>query len=101
MLLSDLGKCDHVIRLPGVHYEVGVVASRTTTGNYTLAWDFFGSGKNPAHDGLKLKARFGDALVKLQDAYGAQTAMQMLRQKGYTPIRKTLPNGAIQVTCAA
>lgn len=101
MTLADLGKCDHVIRLPGVHYEIGVVASKTTAGSYTLAWDFFGTGKNLRHDGMKLKDRFGDNLVRLQDTYGAHTAMAMLRQKGFLPVRKTLPNGAIQITCAA
>lgn len=102
MTLADLGKCDHVIRVPGVQYEVGVVASKTIPGSYTLAWDFWGAGvPGSRHDGLKLQKHFGNALVKLQDAYGAQAAMQMLRLKGYTPIRKTLPNGAIQVTCAA
>jgi hypothetical protein len=102
MTLEDLGKCDHVIRLPGVQYEIGVVASKTTPGSYTLAWDFWGAGvAGSRHDGLKLQKHFGNNLVRLQDAYGAHTAMQMLRQKGYTPIRKTLPNGSIQVTCAA
>jgi hypothetical protein len=101
MTLADLGKCDHVIRLPGVHYEIGVVASKTTPGSYTLAWDFWSSKYNLRHDGDKLQKHFGTALVRLQDTYGAHTAMNMLRAKGYLPVRKTLPSGAIQITCAA
>jgi len=38
---SDLGKCEHKIKFPGINYEVGVIKSKTTKGAYSLLWDFF------------------------------------------------------------
>ena len=45
--VSDLGKCEHAIKFPGINYEVGVIKSKTQKGAYSLLWDFFdGSLKN-------------------------------------------------------
>jgi len=41
---EDLGKCEHVIRFPGVKYEVGLVASKKHPGTYKLGYDFYDRG---------------------------------------------------------
>lgn len=38
---SDLGKCEHAIKFPGIQYEVGVIKSRTKKGAYEMLWDFY------------------------------------------------------------
>lgn len=99
MAEADLGKCAHVIRVPGIRYEIGVVQRGQ---GYTLAYDFWGKGQvigGLVHDGQKLKERFGDGLTQLVDHYGAQVAMTQLRRLGKTPVRSTLSTGAIVVSC--
>jgi hypothetical protein len=39
--VSDLGKCEHAIKFPGINYEVGVIKSKTQKGAYSLLWDFW------------------------------------------------------------
>lgn len=39
--VSDLGKCEHAIKFPGIKYEVGIIKSRQTKGAYELLWDFW------------------------------------------------------------
>ena len=38
---SDLGKCEHKIKFPGINYEVGVIKSKVQKGAYELLWDFY------------------------------------------------------------
>ena len=42
---SDLGKCEHVIRVPGSEtaYEIGVVKRRDGKPGWTMIYDFWGS----------------------------------------------------------
>lgn len=98
---EDLGKCEHIIRLPGAQYEIGVVRIPGTqhepVPKYTLLHDFWGRGK-----GEPLKAKFGDGLINLTRAYTVHTVSRAYTRKtGRTPIRKTLPNGTIQLTLSA
>ena len=67
-----LGKCDHVIRLKGCEYEIGVVR---VDGGWRLAYDFWGPGQ-------ALKQRFGDKLNGLMDEYQHQLARKTM--KGYS-----------------
>src|SRR6266576_2990078 len=58
-------KCDFVIALPTVKYEVGVIKQKD--GSYALSHDPFGgdsisSQKYGGHDGHKLVAAFGSGL---------------------------------------
>ena len=39
---EDLGKCDHVIKVPGASYEVGVVEQKD--GSFKLQYDFYTTG---------------------------------------------------------
>jgi hypothetical protein len=96
MTEEDLGKCDHVIRVPGVHYEIGVVKLKDGTG-YTLAYDFYGSGGTD--DGQKLLQKFGDGCKKLTQMYSVHKASLLAKKQGYNVQRTTKANGKILLTC--
>ena len=87
MAVNELGKCDHVIRLPGCQYEIGVVRKGT---GYTLAYDFWGPG-------AKLKQHFGDGLTKIKQLYAVEKAATAARAKGYLVTRRAVANGAIKL----
>jgi hypothetical protein len=71
-VVADLGHCDHVIRLKGCSYEIGVVSldadgspTRRTQkphSHYGTLYDFWGVGQ-------QLKSTFGVGLAKLADGY--------------------------------
>jgi len=95
MTKDTLGKCAHVIRVPGVSYEVGVV--RLPDGKYTLAYDFWGIRGNAEHDGHKLKEKFGDQLGVLVQRYAVQRATREAQLKGCRVMRRVQPNGSIRL----
>lgn len=97
--IDDLGKCQHAIRLPGVNYEIGVTRNPLKPDSFTLLYDFFGSGGR--HDGLRLKAHFGDNLAKLVQLYGVHLATRAAKRLGKAVSRTTLPTGAIKLKIAA
>ena len=88
---SEMGKCDHAIRVPGINYEVGVCRAKDGKG-YTLLFDFYGHQRG-GHDGELLRKHFGDKLVKLVDAYSIEALKSVARKKGYTTSESKLPNG--------
>lgn len=94
MSKAQLGKCDHVIKLPGVRYEIGVV--KLEKGGYTLAYDFYGNGGH--HDGQKLLSKFGDGLKKLVQSYAICKATLEAKARGWLVQRNTLPSGAVKLT---
>ena len=72
--VSDLGKCEHAIKFPGINYEVGVIKSKTQKGAYELLWDFY--------DG-QLKSKMGgkNAVAFIQH-YTMEKTQQAAMQKG-------------------
>jgi len=70
MTAEMLGKCSHVIKVPGVNYEVGVV--KLPNGSYTLAYDFYGYDGSE-HDGHKLLAKFGKNLTGVIEKWGKRS----------------------------
>lgn len=84
---DDLGKCDHVIKVPGTDYEVGVVKLKDKPG-YTMLYDFWGPGQG-------LLKKFGTGLTKLVDNYSVEALKSKARAKGYLTTETTAPNGAI------
>ena len=86
---EDLGKCSHVIALPGGKYEVGVV--QLADGSYTLLHDFYG------REGKKLEAAFGVGLKKLTQLYSVHRADLLARSKGYKTQRIAGSNGSIKL----
>lgn len=88
------GTCDHVIQLPGVNYEVGVV--KLAAGGYTLAHDYY-EHSSCGHDGHKLVEKFGQGLKKLCAAYSTQKTCLWANSKGYLVQRKPLANGRTEL----
>lgn len=72
--VSDLGKCTHAIKVPGVEYEIGVV--KMNNGKYTLAWDFYGPGQG-------LYQKFGQKCQKLTQTYAKYAATNAFQSQGY------------------
>ena len=70
---SDMGKCNHAIRVPGVQYEVGVVKKGD---KYALIWDFWGPGAG-------LQQKFGQNLEKLTQTYAKYAATNAFQSSGY------------------
>jgi hypothetical protein len=74
LTVSDLGKCEHAIKFPGIEYEVGVIKSRTTKGAYELLWDFWDK---------KLKAKMGgDKAITFIQHYTMEKTKQAAMSKG-------------------
>lgn len=87
---DDLGKCDHVIHLPGCEYEIGVVKNPAKPNSYTLLYDFWGPGQ-------KLKTHFGTNMEKIKQLYSVHRAAAACRAKGYSVHRVTKQDGTINL----
>jgi hypothetical protein len=74
LTVSDLGKCEHAIKFPGIEYEVGVIKSRTTKGAYELLWDFWDRN-------LKTKMGGKEAITFIQH-YTMEKTKQAAMSKG-------------------
>jgi hypothetical protein len=77
---KDFGKCEHVLRLKGCQYEIGVKRAADGDG-YVLQYDQFGSGH-------ALMQAVGDTAgtaecPKLQDEYNLSVAARRLKKQGY------------------
>ena len=86
---SDLGKCDHAIRIPGATYEVGIVKKEQ---NYLLLWDEWDKGG--------LRAKLGHNAGILKQAYALSRVKREARKKNYRFAQKKIPNG-IRLTLTA
>ena len=88
--VSDLGKCEHAISVPGASYEVGVVKRRDGKPGYTLIWDFWQSG------GLqRALGKNGDKLIQ---AYGVEASKRAARRAGYSVTESTKADGSVVLT---
>lgn len=100
MTVDQLGKCDYVIRIPGVRYEVGLVKQGD---GYIFAWDFYGYDGNSEHDGHKLLRAFGTegqperGVHKLAQAYSVHAVTRAAKKQGYMVARKQGQNGATRL----
>ncbi len=90
--VSDLGKCEHAIRIPGnsTAYEIGVVPSRTGKG-YTLIWDFYSGG-------MGLQAKVGKDGDLLKQSYNVQHAVRHWQKKGFRVTTTKQANGHVLAT---
>lgn len=81
---TDLGKCEHVIRIPdNAHaYEIGVCPRRDGKAGYILQWDFYAGGYG-------MVSRVGDGAQKLKQAYASQVALKAARAQGFRVLGKT------------
>lgn len=94
----DPRKCDHMISVPGIHYQVGLVRKPGTDG-YEPLYDDFGNGDNPRHDGKKLISHLGKGLVNLLNHYGSQVAMRQIRALHKIPVRTGVGTAKLTVSC--
>ena len=95
------GRCDHVIRLPSVRYEVGV-ARNTEQNKYDLlydpyGYDPYGFDHSPRHDGHQLERRFGKGLSTLTQHFNVERTARLCQQHGKQVRRVTQPNGTISI----
>ncbi|SRR6266550_250280 len=88
---SDLGKCSHVIRVPGVDYEVGVV--QQPDASFRLLFDYWGSGAGL----VKQFGRNGNNLDKLMQSYTRYATIGAAKRAGFFCREKVLANGSIQI----
>lgn len=87
---TGLNPCAHLIRLPGVGYEIGVVPAKDGVG-YELSYDNWG-----VH-GQALERQFGRGLGTLKDEYGCSVAARALARKGYAVSRQKNAVGELQL----
>ncbi len=79
---SELGKCDHAIKVHGAKYEIGVVKKDS---HWELLWDEYFSG------GLEKKVGKNAGLLK--QAYSIARIKRESRIKGYRVTQKKVSNG--------
>lgn len=82
---SDLGKCEHAIRIPGNSnaYEIGVVKRKDGRPGYQLLWDFW-------QGGYGMQEKVGTNGDKLKQHYTAQYSMKSWQKKGYRVSQTTV-----------
>lgn len=88
---KTFGKCDHVIKFPGIRYEIGLC--KEEDGSFTPVYDNFGSGGG--HDGQLLEKKIGISGSKLKDEYAAAVTTRLLARRGFRVSRSVDAKGAI------
>lgn len=68
--VEDMGKCDHVIHVPGASYEIGVVLK---DGQWKLIYDFYSAGQ--------LNKYLGKDAGLLKQAYGIAKTQNTCNQQ--------------------
>ena len=92
---ADLGKCDHVLRIPGDAraYEIGVCRRRDGKDGFVLQWDFYAGGY-----GMAAKVG-GDKAQALVQGYATQVAIKTARAQGFRVIgRSVKADGTVLVS---
>lgn len=84
--IEDIGKCDHVIRVPECEYEIGIVKRG---GNYILLWDHYHAGG--------LTQKIGPNAGILKQAYTIARVRKEARRKGYRVMEKKMDQGVRMV----
>lgn len=86
---SDLGKCDHVIRIPNNDraYEIGVVKKKDGTPGYELLWDFW-------QGGYGLCDAIGKDGEKLIQEYTTSVATRFYQKNGFR-VNRTMKDGKV------
>ena len=82
---EDLGKCDHMIHVPGAQYQIGIVKKDN---QYRLLWDSWQSGG--------LEKVLGRNAGLLKQAYAVETIKRESRLKGHR-LRETMKDNKIRL----
>lgn len=88
--VSDLGKCDHVLRIAGndTAYEIGVVRRKDGKPGYELLWDFW-------QGGYGLQKAVGVNGQKLVQEYSTAVTTRFYQKKGFRVTKTVKDNGKI------
>jgi hypothetical protein len=80
---EELGKCEHVIRIPDCRYEIGVVQSKDPDNpGWVLLYDFWGPGK-------KLEEWLGGSSChRLRESYTDQAVRRVAKNKKAKSVSK-------------
>lgn len=87
---EDLGKCEHVIQVPGAGYEIGLARAKNGQG-WVVLFDFWGPGR-PIIDKLG-----GEKLPKFFQSYNVNKTEHEMKKRGYQTQRQVAKNGAVNV----
>jgi len=82
MTASDLGKCDHAIKVPGAQYEIGILRKGS---KYILLWDFWHQGG--------LEQKLGKNAGRLKQAYAVEKVRKEARLKGHRICEQKIDKG--------
>lgn len=83
---ADLGKCDHVIHVPGAKYEIGVVERN---GQIYLLWDFWQDGG--------LERIIGPGGARIRQLYPIEEAKLEAERRGYSYSEVAQEDGNIEL----
>lgn len=74
---DQYGKCEHVIKIEGVDYEVGLAIPKgeTVENGYSPIWDFWGSGR-------EISRYFGENLGSLVQHYSEAVVAETMHNLG-------------------
>ena len=84
---SDIGRCNHAIRVPGCEYEVGVICRDD---RYVLFWDSWRAG------GLEKQTALGKNACRLKQAYAVGKSEEGSEAQGLSLDREA--NGEVDQT---
>lgn len=90
MTVEEMGKCDHVIKVPGAEWEIGVVKEKDEKG-YKLIYDFYGE------KGKAIERVCGPQLGKLKQRYTIEALKNKVKDKKKIK-EEQLEKGKIRVT---
>jgi hypothetical protein len=85
---EDLGKCDHVISVPGCSYEVGVVKNKNGKG-YSLQYDYYRRGG--------LEQVIGKYAAPIKQEYITEVTKKAIKNKNYMLVKNTKENGKVKL----
>lgn len=88
---SDLGKCDHVLRVKGNSgaYEIGITKAKNGQPGYQLLYDFYGSA------GRAVQNCVGSDSSNLKRFYSKEYGINHWKKKGFRVTTKTREDGTI------
>ena len=91
--LSEMGQCEHAIRLKGDsrYYEIGLAARRDGKAGYQLLCDISG-----AH---WVKEKLGEKFEKLRQWYAVEVAVRAAKRAGFRVVKKVVrSDGSVAIT---
>lgn len=89
---EEMGICEHAIKVPGAHWEIGVVKDKQNKDSYKLIYDFYGS------EGGKIQKVCGNNLGELKKRYTVNAIKNKIKNKKASIKEEKLQNGKLKIT---